>query len=143
VLGATEGQGGAVVDALLARGRRVRALLQAPASRSARRLAEQDVDVVAGSFEDTESLAVAMQGVSCVRADHAVRGRRARRGPLGGGGAGQILAGVLELPLSSDRPLQQLARPDLGAFAAEVLAHPDRYLSKRIELASDVPTPHR
>jgi uncharacterized protein YbjT (DUF2867 family) len=53
----------------------------------------------------------------------------------------QILAGVLELPLLSGRPLQQLARPDLGAFAAEVLTHPDQYLSKRIELASDAPTP--
>jgi len=57
------------------------------------------------------------------------------------GGADRILAGVLELPLSSDRPLQQLARPDLGAFAAEVFAQPDRYLKKRIELASDAPTP--
>jgi uncharacterized protein YbjT (DUF2867 family) len=57
------------------------------------------------------------------------------------GGTDQILGGVLELPLPSDRPLQRLARPDLGTFAAEVLTHPDRYLSKRIELASDAPTP--
>jgi uncharacterized protein YbjT (DUF2867 family) len=203
VLGAAGGQGGAVVDALLARGRSVRALLRDPASRSARRLAEQDVEVVAGSFDDTESLAVAMQGVSGVfalttpfeagvqaevrqgraivaaasqaRVPHllfsSVAGANQHTGVphfdskavieseivtagvpytiLGPtyffdnalGGADQILAGVLELPLSSDRPLQQLARPDLGAFAAEVLAHPDRYLSKRIELASDAPTP--
>src|SRR5689334_5834090 len=66
VLGAAGGQGGAVVDALLERGRRVRALLRDPAGRSERRLAERDVEVVAGSFDDRESLTVAMQGVSGV-----------------------------------------------------------------------------
>lgn len=57
------------------------------------------------------------------------------------GGAARICDGVLELPLPSDRPLQQLARPDLGAFAAEVLQRPKRYVGQRIELASDAPTP--
>ncbi|MFJ9712713.1 hypothetical protein [Streptomyces sp. NPDC101234] len=33
------------------------------------------------------------------------------------------------------------ARPDLGAFAAEALFGPDRYIRQRIELASDAPTP--
>lgn len=203
VLGASGGQGGAVVDALLARGRKVRALLRDRAGRSAYRLAEQGVDVVAGSFEDTESLVVAMQGVSGVFAlttpfeagvhaevsqgraivtaarraqvPHLLFSSVAGAGQHTGvphfeskavieheittagvpytilgptyffdnalGGADQILGGLLELPLPSDRPLQQLARPDLGAFAAEVLTHPDRYLSKRIELAGDAPTP--
>ncbi|MGW2051200.1 NmrA/HSCARG family protein [Streptomyces sp. NPDC001858] len=57
------------------------------------------------------------------------------------GGAERIRGGVLDLPLPSDRPLQQLARPDHGAFAAEVLLHPDRYVGQRIELAGDAPTP--
>ncbi|MFI9803739.1 NmrA/HSCARG family protein [Streptomyces sp. NPDC052301] len=57
------------------------------------------------------------------------------------GGAERILAGVLELPLPPDRPLQQLARPDLGAFAAEVLLSPARHAGRRIELAGDAPTP--
>jgi uncharacterized protein YbjT (DUF2867 family) len=48
---------------------------------------------------------------------------------------------VLELPLPSDRPLQQLARPDLGAFAAKVLLAPDGFAGQRIELAGDAPTP--
>jgi uncharacterized protein YbjT (DUF2867 family) len=205
VLGATGGQGGAVVDALLARGRKVRALLRDPASRSARRLAEQDVEVVAGSFDDAESLAVAMQGVSGVfalttpfeagvhaevrqgraivaaarqvRVPHllfsSVAGANQHTGVphfdskavieseivtagvpytiLGPtyffdnalGETDQILAGVLELPLPSDQPLQQLARPDLGAFAAEVLTHPDPYLSKRIEHAHASTDGHR
>ncbi|MFI6122872.1 NmrA/HSCARG family protein [Streptomyces sp. NPDC051064] len=57
------------------------------------------------------------------------------------GGAERILGGVLDLPLPSDRPLQQLARPDLGVFAAGVLLNPAPYVGQRIELASDAPTP--
>ncbi|MCL2533857.1 MAG: NmrA/HSCARG family protein [Nocardiaceae bacterium] len=49
--------------------------------------------------------------------------------------------GVLDLPLPPDRPLQQLDRRDLGAFAARVLLSPERYVGQRIELASDAPTP--
>jgi uncharacterized protein YbjT (DUF2867 family) len=203
VLGATGGQGGAVVDALLARGLPVRALVRDPARSSARRLAGQRVEVVAGSLDDPESLAAAMAGVSGVFAvttpfeagvDAEVRqgraivtaARRARvphllfssvagadqhsgvphfdskavieaelatagvpytiLGPTyffdnALGGADRIRIGVLDLPLPPDRALQQLARPDLGAFAAEVLTNPHRYASRRIELASDAPTP--
>ncbi|MEV6115253.1 NmrA/HSCARG family protein [Streptomyces sp. NPDC052109] len=57
------------------------------------------------------------------------------------GGAERILSGVLDLPLPPERPLQQLARPDLGAFAAEVLLRPGPYVGQRIELAGDAPTP--
>jgi uncharacterized protein YbjT (DUF2867 family) len=60
---------------------------------------------------------------------------------LGGEGADRIAAGILDLPLPPDRPLQQLARPDLGAFAAKVLLDPRPYLGRRIELASDAVTP--
>jgi hypothetical protein len=57
------------------------------------------------------------------------------------GGADRIAAGILDLPLPPDRPLQQLARPDLGAFVAKVLLDPKPYLGRRIELASDAVTP--
>jgi uncharacterized protein YbjT (DUF2867 family) len=57
------------------------------------------------------------------------------------GGAEGIRSGVLDLPLPADRPLQQLARSDHGAFAAEVLLNPAPYAGQRIELASDAPTP--
>ncbi|MDQ0381452.1 NmrA/HSCARG family protein [Amycolatopsis thermophila] len=59
------------------------------------------------------------------------------------GGYQQILTGTLDLPLPGDRPLQQLARSDHGAFAAEVLVHAEKYVGQRIELASDAPTPTR
>jgi uncharacterized protein YbjT (DUF2867 family) len=57
------------------------------------------------------------------------------------GGVDRIDAGILDLPLPPDRPLQQLARPDLGAFVAKVLVDPTPYIGQRIELASDAPTP--
>lgn len=57
------------------------------------------------------------------------------------GGAERIHGGALDLPLPSDRPLQQLARADLGAFAAEVLLDPAPYTGLRLELAGDAPTP--
>lgn len=57
------------------------------------------------------------------------------------GAADRIRDGMLELPLPADRPLQQLVRSDHGAFAAEVLLHPEAYVGQRIELASDAPTP--
>ncbi|MGW2411166.1 NmrA/HSCARG family protein [Streptomyces tubercidicus] len=59
------------------------------------------------------------------------------------GGAERVRGGVLDLPLPPDRPLQQLARPDLGAFAAEVLSNPASYVGQRIELAGDAPTPQQ
>jgi uncharacterized protein YbjT (DUF2867 family) len=192
-----------VLGALLAHGGPVRALVRDPAAKSAKRLAERGVEVVAGSLSDEVSLAAGMAEVAGVfalttpfeegvdaeveqgraiiaaarraRAAHllfsSVAGANQRSGVphfdskavieaelaaadvpytiLGPtyffdnalGGAERIHAGVLDLPLPPDRPLQQLARPDLGAFAAEVLTHPDRYLGQRIELASDAPTP--
>ncbi|AWW41502.1 NmrA/HSCARG family protein [Streptomyces cadmiisoli] len=57
------------------------------------------------------------------------------------GGAQRLLSGALDLPLPSHKPLQQLARADHGAFAAGVLLNPTPYLGRRIELASDAPTP--
>lgn len=57
------------------------------------------------------------------------------------GGIDGIRAGILDLPLPPDHPLQQLARPDMAAFAAKVLSDPKPYLGQRIELASDAVTP--
>jgi len=48
-------------------------------------------------------------------------------------------APVLELPLPADHRLQQLDRPDLGAFVAMMLADPAAYAGRRFELASDAP----
>ena len=66
VLGATGGQGGAVVAALTGQGsgaRGVRALVRDPDSRRAQALAGQGVEVVAGDMSDRRSLAEAMRGV--------------------------------------------------------------------------------
>lgn len=50
-------------------------------------------------------------------------------------------SGQLSLPLSSDRPLQQIALADLGAAVAAVIAVRDRWVGRRLELAADQPTP--
>ncbi|MER6523947.1 NmrA/HSCARG family protein [Streptomyces sp. NPDC001508] len=203
VLAATGGQGRAVVDGLLARGARIRALVRDPGRDAARELAGQGVDVVAGSLSDRGSLAAAMKGVAGVfafttpfeagieaevaqgrailaaaaqeRVPHLVFSSVAGADQDSGvphfeskarieaeltagniaytilgptyffdnalGGARRILDGVLDLPLPPNRPLQQLARPDLGAFAAHVLLDPAPYVGRRIELAGDAPTP--
>ncbi|MFJ5837976.1 NmrA/HSCARG family protein [Streptomyces shenzhenensis] len=203
VLAATGGQGRAVVDALLARGARIRALVRDPGRSAARELAGHGIDVVAGSLSDRGSLAAAMRGVAGVfafttpfeagveaeveqgrailaaarqeRVPHLVFSSVAGADQDSGvphfeskarieaeltagdvaytilgptyffdnalGGARRVLDGVLDLPLPPDRPLQQLARPDLGAFAAEVLLNPAAYIGQRIELAGDAPTP--
>lgn len=57
------------------------------------------------------------------------------------GGSEQLDAGVLELALPADLPLQQLDRRDLGAFVAHVLTAPDAFTGRRIDLASDTITP--
>jgi uncharacterized protein YbjT (DUF2867 family) len=59
------------------------------------------------------------------------------------GGTDRIRAGILDLPLPPDHPLQQLSRPDMGAFVAKVLGDPKPYVGQRIELASDAVTPAR
>jgi uncharacterized protein YbjT (DUF2867 family) len=57
------------------------------------------------------------------------------------GGYRDLLNGVLELPLPADHALQQLDRSDLGTFVELVLSDPQTYAGRRIELASDAPTP--
>lgn len=63
VTGATGNQGGAVAQALLTRGHKVRALTRNTESASAKRLANQGVEVLQGNFDDADSLAKALQGI--------------------------------------------------------------------------------
>ncbi|NRP70831.1 Quinone oxidoreductase 2 [Ensifer psoraleae] len=63
VTGATGQQGGAVAQALLARGHRVRALTRKPDSDAARQLASAGADVVAGDLGDAASIVRAAGGV--------------------------------------------------------------------------------
>lgn len=65
-MGATGKQGGAVIRALLKRGRSVRAFVRDPASVAARDLAAKGVEIVKGEFTDTASLDAALKGVDGV-----------------------------------------------------------------------------
>jgi uncharacterized protein YbjT (DUF2867 family) len=57
------------------------------------------------------------------------------------GGRQDLLRGVLELSLPEDHPLQQLDRSNLGSFVKLILDDPAPFTGRRIELASDAPTP--
>jgi len=48
-----------------------------------------------------------------------------------------VLSGVLAQPLSPDRPFQQVAVDDVGAFAAMIFENPDEWLGRSIDLAGD------
>ncbi len=61
--GATGRQGAAVIDELLARGYRVRALTRKPDGRKAQALVRPGVEVVQGDYGDPASLTAALQGV--------------------------------------------------------------------------------
>lgn len=63
VLGATGGQGGAVVRALQERRATIRALVRRPDSSRARALAADGVEIVAGDLDDRDALRTAMDGV--------------------------------------------------------------------------------
>jgi uncharacterized protein YbjT (DUF2867 family) len=64
--GATGRQGNAVVDALLARGYKVRGLTRKPEGKKAQRLAAKGVEVMQGDYADSDSLLAAMQGIERV-----------------------------------------------------------------------------
>ena len=66
VTGATGNQGGSVVQALLTRGQKVRALTRNSASPAANRLRQQGVDIAVGDFTDHDSLVRAASGVDTV-----------------------------------------------------------------------------
>ncbi|MER6140343.1 NmrA/HSCARG family protein [Streptomyces sparsogenes] len=59
------------------------------------------------------------------------------------GGLQEIAEGVLSLAVPGDTPLQQVARRDLGAVVAAVLADPERWVGRRVEVAGDAPTPRQ
>jgi uncharacterized protein YbjT (DUF2867 family) len=48
-----------------------------------------------------------------------------------------ILGGTLAQPLDPDRPLQQVAVEDVGAFAAIAFEKPDRWIGREVDLAGD------
>lgn len=120
VLGATGGQGGAVVDALLAAGLPVRAVVRDPGSHfeSKRRVEEQ---LIASGLA------------------HTIVGPTYFFDNLLGGD--DLERGEIELAVRPERPLQQLARRDLGRFVAAVFADPARHTGLRIDVACDDPTP--
>ncbi|MFJ4187157.1 NmrA/HSCARG family protein [Kitasatospora sp. NPDC089509] len=51
--------------------------------------------------------------------------------------------GVLLLPMPADTPIPVIAADTIGAFAAHVLAHPDGYTGRRIDIASQWRTGHQ
>lgn len=66
VLGATGGQGGAVVDALLDSGHRVRAVVRASSSGRAQRLQDRGVELAEADISDAAALATAMSSAAGV-----------------------------------------------------------------------------
>ncbi|MGW3568522.1 NmrA/HSCARG family protein [Streptomyces sp. NPDC000941] len=59
------------------------------------------------------------------------------------GGLDEIAQGILSLAVPADTPLQQIARRDLGAVVAAVIAAPERWIGHRVEVAGDAPTPRQ
>ncbi|MET8330882.1 NmrA family NAD(P)-binding protein [Streptomyces sp. NPDC005181] len=203
VLGATGRQGGAVVNALLHAGQRVRAVVRDPAAPRARALTDRGVAAVPGDLLDEASLAAALEGADAafavttpfedgpqaevdqgtailgaaarVQLPHLVLASVASADRDTGvphfeskqrieallsrsevpwtvvaptyfydnmlGDRDSLLTGRLPLPLPPDRPLQQLAREDLGALVTAVVADRTRHLGKRVEVASQAITP--
>ncbi|GGQ43232.1 uncharacterized protein YbjT (DUF2867 family) [Actinomadura coerulea] len=66
VIGATGNQGGATARQLLARGRRVHALVRDPGKPAARQLQDKGAVLVQGDLDDADSLRKAMDGVRAV-----------------------------------------------------------------------------
>ncbi len=48
-----------------------------------------------------------------------------------------ILGGTLAQPLDPDKPFQQVAVEDIGAFAARAFENPDRWIGREVDLAGD------
>ena len=51
-----------------------------------------------------------------------------------------ILGGTLAQPLDPDKPFQQVAVEDIGAFAAVAFEHPDEWIGREVDLAGDEQT---
>lgn len=203
--GATGLHGGAVARALLADGRRVRALTRQPTSAPSQALAEAGAELAEGDLLDTASLVAAMQDVDVVYAvttpfgssadgevqqgeqmvaaalaarvpwfvfasvasadravtvPHFASKWRIERALTESGLIHTVVApsyfyenlgslldiageGELALPLSADRPLQQVAVNDLGALVTAMLKREDEFVGARVEVAADQPTPRQ
>ncbi|MEV7391081.1 NmrA/HSCARG family protein [Streptomyces sp. NPDC091215] len=205
VLGATGGQGGAVVSTLLDSGQRVRAVVRNPVGARAQALEELGVEVVRGDLRDVPSLVAAFGGMDAafavttpfeegpqaevdqgltiiaaarqVKLAHLVLSSVASADRSTGvphfeskyrieqalrqesddwtivaptyfydnmlGDVENLRAGRLVLPYPVDRPLQQVARQDLAAVVAAAVVDRAGHLRRRIEVASDAPSPAR
>lgn len=205
VLGATGAQGGAVADALQARGVRVRAVVRNPDSSRAHALVAGGAEVVVADLADESALTAAFAGAAGVFAvttpfeegphveveqglhvlaaaeragvGHLVYSSVASADKSSGvphfdskaaieqalaattvphtivgptfffdnllGAISELGSGVLELALPVDLPLQQLDRRDLGTFVAQVFDERERFLGRRIDIASDAITPRQ
>jgi uncharacterized protein YbjT (DUF2867 family) len=53
---------------------------------------------------------------------------------------GMVLGGTLAQPLDPDKPFQQVAVEDVGAFAAIAFENPDRWVGREVDLAGDEQT---
>jgi uncharacterized protein YbjT (DUF2867 family) len=51
-----------------------------------------------------------------------------------------VLGGTLAQPLDPDKPFQQVAVEDAGAFAAIAFERPDEWIGREVDLAGDEPT---
>jgi uncharacterized protein YbjT (DUF2867 family) len=51
-----------------------------------------------------------------------------------------VLGGTLAQPLDPDKPFQQVAVEDVGAFAAIAFGNPDRWIGREVDLAGDEQT---
>lgn len=49
----------------------------------------------------------------------------------------RLRTGVFGRPMPADKPIALIAAADIGAFAARVLANPDQFAGRRIDIASD------
>ncbi len=202
VLGATGGQGGAVLAALLDAGRPVRAVVRSPDSVAAQRLVDRGVELAPADLFDSDGLAAAMSSAAAVFAlttpfedgpqaeiaqgrailqaakaahvphlvfssvasadratgiPHFESKRLVELDLMASGlpytivgptyffdnllGGDDVARGRIALAVPPQTPLQQLSRRDLGRFVVRVFADPDPHLGRRIDLASDEPTP--
>jgi uncharacterized protein YbjT (DUF2867 family) len=53
---------------------------------------------------------------------------------------GMVLGGTLAQPLDPDKPFQQVAVEDIGAFAAIAFENPERWIGREVDLAGDEST---
>lgn len=128
VVGATGTQGGAVARALRARGVSVRALVRDPNGCAAEALGRLGVDLIAGSFEDAESLTAAAGGVSAVFSVQPPPGAQERNSE-------RLTA------IQPTTQLQLIAADDIGRAAAAAIGDPARFDRVALELAGDLMTP--